>query len=76
MSDEFDHYIKLTKPGEATLYLNKLTKDEMSSLLMMMSVIDASRLASNTEVMDDTFLTLSKTHIDLISNIQLTKMSK
>jgi len=73
MSDEFDHYIKLTKPGEATLYLNKLTKEEMSSLLMMMSLIDASRLTCNTDVMDDTFLSLSKTHIDLISSIPNTK---
>ena len=73
MSDEFDHYIKLTKPGEATLYLNKLTKEEMSSLLMMMSLIDASRLTCNTDVMDDTFLSLSKAHIDLISSIPNTK---
>lgn len=73
MSDKFDHYIKLTKPGEATLYLNKLTKEEMSSLLMMMSLIDASRLTCNNNVMDDTFLSLSKTHIDLISSIPNTK---
>lgn len=68
---EFDHYIKLTKPGEeATLYLNKLTKEEMDCILMMISVIDASRLTCNTDVMDNTFLTLSKTHIDLISSIK------